>query len=372
LEAVVVRVAVDVLRVDAVHVGDAPGEQSPDATLPEVTRKLGWAIVGLGKLAIEEIIPAFATAKHSRLVALVSGHADKARRIADVHGVDPKNIYSYANYDSLKDNPAVDIIYIVLPNSMHAEYTIRGFQAGKHVLCEKPMAPSLEDCQRMIDAGKQAAKKLMIAYRLHYEPATQRVTAMCKKRELGLIRSVEATNVQVTRAPNIRLSSKLGGGPLGDLGIYCINGIRYALGEEPTEVTGSLQLAPDRPDLREVPAGYSFTMRFPSGVVAHADTNFTSARSNHYRIHCERGYLDVDEAYSYDPPILRVNRDKEGTTQVKTEKVNQFTSEMDHFSRCVLDNKESDTPGAEGLADMRVVKAIEEAARTGATVKVAS
>src|SRR5215831_13270696 len=133
-------------------------------------KKLGWAIVGLGSLSINQILPAFSKCEKAKLVALVSGHPDKANKLALRYGVSPKNIYNYQNYDSLRDNPEVDVIYIVLPNSMHAEYTIRGAQAGKHVLSEKPMATSVADCQAMIDAAKKANRKLMVAYRCRYEP----------------------------------------------------------------------------------------------------------------------------------------------------------------------------------------------------------
>src|SRR4029077_18260611 len=131
-------------------------------------KKLGWAIVGLGSLAINQILPAFARCEKSKVVAFVSGHSDRANKLALRYGVDPKNIYNYQNYDSIKDNPEVDIIYIVLPNGMHAEYPSRGLQAGKHVLSEKPMANSPEECQQMIDAGKKANRKLMVAYRCRY------------------------------------------------------------------------------------------------------------------------------------------------------------------------------------------------------------
>src|SRR6266568_1071342 len=145
--------------------------QQPQLIVPEPPgKKVGWAIVGLGKLAINQILPAFAQCEQSKVVALVSGHPDKANKLALRYGVNPKNIYNYGNYDSIRDNPEVDVIYIVLPNSMHAEYTIRGFQAGKHVLTEKPMANTPEDCQKMIDAGRKAGRKLMVAYRCRYEP----------------------------------------------------------------------------------------------------------------------------------------------------------------------------------------------------------
>jgi predicted dehydrogenase len=314
------------------------------------------------------VLPAFAGAKYARLAALVSGHPEKAQQVAQVYGLDPKNIYGYDSYETLRDNPDVDIVYIILPNTMHAEYTIRGFKAGKHVLCEKPMAPTVDECNRMIEAGKQAGKKLMIAYRLRYEPHHQKAIEMCRKKELGILRTFEASHVQVTNAPNIRLSAKLAGGPLGDIGIYCINAARYIVGEEPVEVTGMAH-QPDETNFREVPAGYAFTMRFPSGVLAHCDCHFGAAKSARFRVHCAEGWIDMDPAFPYQGLEMRVNR-KEGTMKMQIEEVNQFTSEMDAFSVAVMNDKAPETPGEEGLADIKVIKAIEEAARSGRTVKV--
>src|SRR5262249_54723164 len=148
-------------------------------------KKLGWAIVGLGNLSIYEILPAFAKCEKSKVVAFVSGHPDKANKLALRYGVNPKNIYNYQNYDSIKDNPEVDIIYIVLPNGMHAEYTVRGLQAGKHVLCEKPMANTPAECQQMIDAGNKADRRLMIAYRCRYEPYNREAIRIAQSGDLG-------------------------------------------------------------------------------------------------------------------------------------------------------------------------------------------
>ncbi|HSU67052.1 MAG TPA: Gfo/Idh/MocA family oxidoreductase, partial [Tepidisphaeraceae bacterium] len=140
---------------------------------PAAGKKLGFCFVGIGNLCMNQLLPEIHESKHAKPVALVSGHPDKAKQQAEKHGVDPKHIYNYDNFDSIKDNPEIDVVYIVLPNSMHAEYTIRAAKAGKHVLCEKPMANSPEDCRKMIDACKQAGKLLQIGYRLHFEPNTQ-------------------------------------------------------------------------------------------------------------------------------------------------------------------------------------------------------
>src|SRR6266852_6971826 len=197
-------------------------------------KRLGWAIVGLGSLSINQILPAFAKCEKSKVVALVSGHPDKANKLALRYGVNPKNIYNYENYDSIKDNSEVDIIYIVLPNSMHAEYTIRGVQAGKHVLSEKPMANTPAECQSMIDAARKADRKLMVAYRLRYEPFTQEMIRMAREQELGPVKIIQTSAGFNIGDPNQwRLKKDMaGGGSLMDIGIYALQAARYISGEE--------------------------------------------------------------------------------------------------------------------------------------------
>src|SRR5205823_1440249 len=183
-------------------------------------KKLGWAVVGLGHLALGQVMPAFAKCELSQCTALVSGHPDKAKDNAQKYNVNPKNIYNYENYDNIKDNPEIDIVYNILPDSMHAEYTIRALNAGKHVLCEKPMCRSVKEAEDMIAAAKKNDRKLMIAYRVHYEPYNQRAIQIARKKEFGDLRIFAADNYQNTQAPNIRLSKETGTGPLGDVGVY--------------------------------------------------------------------------------------------------------------------------------------------------------
>lgn len=346
-----------------------PDKQPPNLKLPEVvTKNVGWAIVGLGQLALEEILPAFAEAKYAKPAALVSGHADKAKQVAAAYDIDSKSIYNYENYDQIAENKDVDVIYIVLPNSMHAEYTIRGFKAGKHVLCEKPMAASVEECQRMIEAGRAAKKQLMIAYRLRYEPFNKKAIEICRE-ELGPIKTFAAGNGQDVKAPNIRLSAKLAGGPVGDVGVYCLNAARYCLGEEPIEVSAMEHWPKDDPRFREVPESVAFTLRFPSGAIAHCDCSFGSAENRFYRVLGTKGHIEMSPAFSYNSLQLS-QTDETGTKRLKFKEVNHFAAEMDHFSECVLSDKDCRTPGEEGLADMRVIEAIHEAAKTGKTVRV--
>ena len=345
-----------------------PDKQPPDLVLPDPdAKKLGWAIVGLGVLALEEILPAFADATKSRPVALVSGHRDKAQTLARAYGVAEKNVYDYDAYDKLADNPDVDVIYVVLPNHLHAEYTIRGLRAGKHVLCEKPMAPTTQECQDMIDAAEEANRQLMIAYRLHYEPMNVRAIDWCKQKKFGEIKTLTASNCQTTKAPNIRLSDKTAGGPVGDVGVYCINAMRYLTGEEPAEVSAFAYQPEDDPNFRDVPESVTWNLRFPSGVLAHNGCSFGTARSDEYRVNCADGYIDMGPAFSYRGLRLRTF-DGDALTEHKIKPVNQFASEMDHFSGQLMKGESNATPGAEGLADQKVVVAIHESMNNGGKV----
>jgi predicted dehydrogenase len=335
-----------------------PDKQPPDLKVPQPSgRKAGWAIVGLGQLALGEIMPAFGLCERSRPVALVSGHRDKAEKVASHYRLNPKFIYGYDNFEAIADNPEIDVVYIALPNSMHAEYTVRALKAGKHVLCEKPMATSSAECQQMIDAAKAANRKLMIAYRLRYEPYNQSMIEMARRRAYGRLEIIEAENVQNTYPPNIRLSRQTGGGPLGDVGVYCINATRYITGEEPTDVIGTEHRS-NEPRFKEVPESVAWMMRFPSGVIAHCSCGFGGEESRRYRVHCADGWFELDPAFGYRGLRLNVKKGKQ-KTNISLPEVNHFSKEMDHFSECVLEDKRPWTPGEEGLADLRVMEAIE-------------
>ena len=334
-------------------------------------KKMGWAIVGLGSLSIHQILPAFAKCEKSKPVALVSGHPDKANKLALRYGINPKNIYNYQNYDSIKENPEVDIIYIVLPNSMHAEYTIRGFQAGKHILTEKPMASTPEDCQKMIDAGRAAGKKLMVAYRCRYEPYNQEAIRIARSGELGATKVILAdAGFNIGNPDQWRLKKDLaGGGSMMDIGIYALNASRYLSGEEPTEVNAFMYNAPGDPRFKEVEENVNFQLRFPSGAMANCTSSYGYFQQSHYRVVGTQGWLDMDPATWYSGLRMKVAR-KNTVAEVELPVRDHFAMEMDHMSQCAMDNREPLTPGEEGLKDIRLILAVYEAARTGKTVKL--
>jgi predicted dehydrogenase len=345
----------------------ATAQQVPDPP----GKKLGWAIVGLGSLAINQILPAFSKCEKSRVVALVSGHPDKANKLALRYDVNPKNIYNYQNYDTLKDNPEVDVIYIVLPNSMHAEYTIRGAQAGKHVLSEKPMATSVADCQSMIDAAKKADRKLMVAYRCRYEPFNMEMIRMARSKEFGPIKVIIADHgFNIGDPSQWRLKRELsGGGCLMDIGIYSLQAARYISGEEPTEVTAQTYTTPGDPRFKEVEETINFQLRFPSGVLANCTSSYGYNNQNHYRVVCSDGWFELEPATSYTGLQMRIHR-KNTLEEPQLPVRDHFALEMDHMSDCVMNNKQPLTPGEEGLRDMKIMTAIYDSAKSNKTIRL--
>ncbi len=341
-------------------------------TVPEPPgKKLGWAIVGLGSLAINQILPAFARCEKSKVVAFVSGSPDKARKLALRYGVEARNIYDYQTYDRLRDNPEVDVVYIVLPNGMHAEYTIRAHKAGKHVLCEKPMANTPADCQAMIDAARAADRKLMVAYRVRYEPFNQEMIRMAREQELGPVKVVVADHgFNIGDPKQWRLRKDLaGGGSLMDIGIYSLQAARYVTGEEPGELTAMSYTTPGDERFREVEETINFQLRFPSGALANCTSSYGFAGQNRYRVIATKGWFELEPATSYSGLRMRVRKGnalEERTLPVR----DHFAMEMDHLSGCVMEGKQPLTPGEEGLRDLTLMMAIYEAARTGKTVKV--
>jgi predicted dehydrogenase len=359
----------------------APSESekndAPEARPPN--ERLGVAVVGLGRLALQQILPAFGASKRCRVTALVTGNSDKGHAVAAQYGVDPKNILGYEQYDRLKDLAGVDLVYVVLPNSMHAEFTVRAARAGKHVLCEKPMATSVADCQRMIDACAQAKKKLMIAYRMQYEPYNREVIRLARGGALGKLKSFVASNGQAQGDPQQwRLKKALaGGGALPDVGIYCLNAARYISGEEPIEVQAMQYSTPGDPRFSEVEEQVNFNLRFPSGFTASCYTSYGCHDSKRYRVMGSLGWAELDPAFPYTGQAMRMARKRdtdeaEAITQPRLEAKNQFALELDHLADCVLEDRKPHTPGEEGMQDMKLIAAIYQAASTGVTVKLAA
>ncbi len=339
-------------------------------------KRLGICVVGLGALALENIIPGFAEAKSVRLTGLVSGEPDKARVIAAQYGVPSQNVYSYANFDSIRNNPDIDIVYIVLPNAMHAEYTVRAAQAGKHVLCEKPMASNVADAQHMVDACRAAKRELMIAYRLQYNEAHRTAIGLARDKTFGRVQMIEAINGQNDAANGQwrQIRAMAGGGSLPDVGLYCFNAFRYLTGEEPIEVTGALTQPKNDPRFREIEDVALFTLRFPSGIIATGSSGYSFHESRQLRVHAETGWFGLDPAFGYDNLALQISRKAGQASALEQRRFaprSQFAVEMDAFAASLREGTTPHTPGEEGLQDMRILEAIYQAAAGGSPVKLA-
>lgn len=348
-------------------------QSAPTPTPMPPDQRVGYAVVGLGHLSLEEILPALGMCKKSKLAALVSGSPEKMKKVAAQYGVKTESCYSYETYDQLKDNKEVDVIYIVLPNGLHKEYVVRGAKTGKHILCEKPMANTAEECKEMIAACNQANVKLMIAYRIQYQPHNRKLREILQKKEFGEIKLVEASKCQSTANPDHwRHKLKLaGGGVLPDIGLYCLNTTRFVLGEEPTEVFAYQYSTPGNPLFKEVEEFVSWQMRFSNGIIANCTSHYNVHESRHYRVLCEKGWLNMDKAYAYKGQKLsqaKADGRMELHQDIGLAETNQFATEMDHFSDCVINNKKPFTPGEEGLQDHMIMEAIYKSAREGKPV----
>ena len=353
--------------------GDALG-RPPPAPLPPAQR-LGFAIVGLGRLSLEEILPAFAQSTQAKPVAVVSGTPDKAKLVAAQYGIKAESIYGYDDFAKIKDNPEIQAVYVVLPNSMHREYVVKAAQAGKHVLCEKPMATNSADARAMIAACAQAKVKLMIGYRCQYEPFNREVARLLHSGELGACRLVEASNTQSMGDPaQWRLKKAMaGGGALPDIGLYCLNGARFVTGEEPVEVFARTFSPKNDPRFREVEETIAFMLRFPSGIIASCTSSYNIHNTKDFTVRMERGSAVLKEAFSYGGKQLHVTGvvdGHNGEKQLQIEPRNQFALELDHLAKCVREDLTPHTPGEEGLQDQLLMEALYASAEKGAPVAV--
>jgi len=324
-------------------------------------RRVGYAIIGLGRISMEHFMPAVKMSRHARITGIVSGHRAKAEKMAAEYGVPSSAIYTYEDCDRMADNKDIDAVYVALPNSMHAEYTIRSARAGKHVLCEKPMATSVADCEAMIEACRRADRKLMIAYRCHLEPTNLRAVQLIRQGMLGSVQAIESSFGFPCQAGEWRLNKKLaGGGPLMDVGIYSLNACRYLTGEEPVSVEGYASVIDKDGRFNEVEENVSWTMKFPSGIVASCNTTYGGALGGYFKVHGSKAEMIGEPAFNYDGQHLRV----ELYGQTLLDEPNsakdpyQFLAQAEHFSECIRENKTPVATGEEGLRDMKLMAEI--------------
>jgi predicted dehydrogenase len=332
-------------------------------------KKIRYAVVGLGHIAQIAVLPAFKHARvNSELTALVSGSTKKLGGLAKKYRV--HHTVSYDQYDELMRSGAIDAVYIALPNSLHAEYTIRAASAGIHVLCEKPMAVTAKDCEAMIRAERKHHIKLMIAYRLHFEEANLKAIDIVKSRQIGEPRFFSSLFSLQVKEGNIRTRNDLGGGTLYDLGIYCINAARYLFQAEPLEAFAYSSRNGER-RFREIDEMSSALLRFPKGQLATFTSSFGATDVASYELIGTKGRLRVDPAYEYAMALRHYLAIGDKTKTQIFHKRDQFAPELIYFSDCILKNREPEPSGMDGLADVRVIEALYRSAARKAPVKLA-
>lgn len=331
------------------------------------SNQIGYAIVGIGHIVQSQALPGFANVRNARPVALVSGDRRKLRRVGKQYDI--PDLYSYDDFEECLASDDVDAVYIALPNDMHEEYVIRAARAGVHVLCEKPMALDARSCKRMIDACEKAGVKLMIAYRLHFEPANLRAVELVKRGRIGKPRYFNSSFSFQVQPDNIRVDSERGGGPVWDIGIYCLNAARYLFEAEPTEVF-AMGTRRDDPRFSEVDETVSVVMRFPDERTASFTCSFGSAPASTFRVSGTKGEIVLENAYEYvgERKLYLTTRGK--TKEENFAEVDQFGPEFIYFAECIRRNVEPEPNGWEGLADVRVINAIHRSIRTGRPVKL--
>ena len=334
------------------------------------TGKVRYAMVGLGHITQVAMMPAFAHAKkNSELAALVSDDETKLKKLGRKYRV--PHLAGYNEYNSLLRSRAVDAVYIALPNHLHRDYAIRAADAGIHVLCEKPLAVTTEDCEAMIEAADRNRVRLMTAYRLHFDPSNLTAVEIVRSGKIGEARffsSVFSLNVE---EGNIRLNPiAQGGGTLYDIGIYCINAARYLFRSEP-EAVFAWSANNGEKRFQDVDEMTAAILRFPGERLASFTASFGAASTGTYRIVGTKGDLRVDGAYEYAEPMTHTLTVNDKTRTRKFPKRDQFAPELIYFSDCVRTGRDPEPSGREGLADVRIIEALYESAREGRPVRLA-
>jgi predicted dehydrogenase len=356
------------IRTSGLAIASAPflGTLLSNIQAAESERKLGIALCGLGRLSTGQLGPALLKTKHCRLTGIITGTPAKAERWKAQYNIPDKSIYNYDTMSKMADNPDIDIVYVVTPNGLHADHTIKAARAGKHILCEKPMEVSPEKCQEMIDVCSKVGRKLAIAYRCHFEPHNLECVRLAREKEFGDLRIVEACfNIPVGGPGQWRLNKALsGGGALMDVGIYALQATRYLTGEEPVLVSG-METKTDPVKFKEVDESIVWQQKFPSGVIAYCSASYNSSPVARFTATAARGWFELNPAFFYGGNKGRRSDGK----AIEFPEIDQFAAEMDDFAQCILNDKPTKVPGEEGLRDVKIMTAIYESVRTGKEVK---
>lgn len=338
-----------------------------------VFKPVGYAVVGLGSIAEVSVLPAFRNSKKSRLVALVSHERARARQLGRKFGVKASNCYSYEDYDRCLNQPGVDAVFIASVNGAHAEQTIRAAAAGKHVLCEKPMANSVEECQRMLDACRDHRVRLMIAYRKYFEPGSVALKKLVTSGKLGRLRHIFSTYTEIVdpqKANKWQLNPRMaGGGSLMDIGIYCVNTMRWLAESTPIEASASAW-TDDPGRFSEVEDSIAFRLTHPGGLVCQGTSSFSAQAASFVQVHGDRGWAALNPAFAFEEERRLFGKIQGRWFEKKFKVIDEFVLELDGFAECIRRVRDSGPDGTEGLLDIATVEAIYRSARENRTVSV--
>ena len=327
--------------------------------------KLGIALVGLGYYSTDLLAPALQLTEKCYLAGIVTGTPAKAESWKTKYNIPDKNIYNYQNFDQIANNPDIDVVYVVLPPSMHREFVVRAAKAGKHVFCEKPMAPSVADCEAMIQACKSNKVKLAIGYRCQHDPNIQAIIRLAKEPKFGKVKMItSAAGYFDARTDHWKQNKALGGGAMGDMGVYALQGARLATGEEPVSVFA--QASTTRPEIyKEVEETMMFMLDFPSGARASCQTSF-GINMNYLQVNYEKGWAKLEPQSGYNGNKGSMS---DGTI-INFPIKNQQAKQLDEDCTALMANTDLIAPGEEGLKDIRVVEAIYKSVAAGKIIKI--
>lgn len=323
-----------------------------------------YAVVGAGWISQIAYLPAVAQTGNSTVAALVSGNAGRAQDLAEFHGI--PEVLDYADYDALLASDRIDAVYIALPNSLHADFAIRALKAGKHALVEKPLALTIEECRAMIAAADESGAFLMTAYRLHHEPGSVELLKRVRAGEIGDPRFFTSVFSFQSAPDNHRLRAEHWGGPLQDIGVYCLNAVRHVFEDEPVEAFAMTGHGDGDPRFGEVEETIAVTLRFPRQRLAQFIASFGADAHDSYRVVGTNGTLEADPGYRFETEV-RLRQLSEGTDtgRFTSPECDHFGAQTAYFSDCILTGTPPEDDGAEGLADVAILRAIETSVRTG-------
>lgn len=334
--------------------------------------RVGYAVVGLGGIAQRAVLPAFRHSRKAKLVAVVSSDLKKARRLADRFGA--SSCYTYDNYDQCLANPDVKAVFIATDNATHARLSVRAAKAGRHVLCEKPMATSVKECQQMIHACRENKVRLMIAYRKYFEPASLALKKLIDGGKLGKLKIIHSAFTIFLppdrKGPNWHLDSvAAGGGSLADVGVYCVNTIRWLTGKEPGEAN-AYGWTTDPRRFNSVEESISFQLKFPEGLFVQATASFGAAQANYLKVFGEKGWASLDPAFAYDEERRLLGKIGGRWFEKRFKIIDEFALELDALADGIRRGRDPEPDGREGLRDVIVMEAIHKAARKGRWVPI--